>query len=84
MSLVADSIAIAMARTRSRRPPDSSSWHRKLSNCFTTEEEVPPSAIEVESEVAESKRNASFLNGKGWGGSVMGENVRRLRTEKEE
>ena len=84
MSLVADSISIAMARTRSRRPPDSSSWHLKLSNCFSTEEEVPSSAIEEEWEVAESKRNALFLNGKGEGGRMMDENVRRVGRKIEE
>lgn len=36
MSLVADSISVATARMRSRKPTDSSRWWRKCWNCFSS------------------------------------------------
>jgi hypothetical protein len=67
MSLVVDSISITTARMRSRRLPDSSSWRRKSSNCFSSEAEegdawASPPAIEEEQRVGESERNVSLPN----------------------
>lgn len=59
MSLVADSISDATPRRRSRTPPESSSWCRNTSNCFSrvwtvgeegAEEPLSPPAIEVKRE----------------------------------
>lgn len=79
MSLVADSISVATARMRSRKPTDSSRWWRKCWNCFSSRvaegEEGggsawdSPSAIGEESEEEEEQQRVGKSGG------------RRLRSE---
>ena len=67
MSRVADSISKTTARMRSRKLPESSSWTRNFSNCFSKEGEVcgtseSPPAMEFEERVAvRGERKVRFL-----------------------
>lgn len=57
MSRVADSISMATARMRSLKLPDSSSWTRKSSNCFSSAgAEGSPDAIVAEQRAADRGR----------------------------